>query len=209
VSDARQLAALAWALQRRLEALTDHVDPSWHGPLARMRGLETAVSGEARSRVMTALFREFCGPLPPLGLLAESTGRLAMLSRDQMLSRLCALALLGRLGVLRCCVEQRARAALLDHLGPAYEALKSRSARGAAVRGEVAAWAPLAWSWVGYRELERAQAWPHRSLRMLARLALPAQREGEPPSQLVPAASSPPSQRLAELDALFSGGPAC
>jgi hypothetical protein len=62
---------------------------------------------------------------------------------------------------------------------------------------------------VGYRELERAQAWPHRSLRKLARLALPAQREGEPPSQLVPAASSPPSQRLAELDALFKGGTAC
>jgi hypothetical protein len=209
VSEARQLAALAWALQRRLEALSDNVDPSWYGPLARMGGLETAVSGEARNRVMTALLREYCGPLPPLGLLAGSTGRLAMLSREQMLSRLCALALLGRLGVLRCCVEQRARAALHQHLGPVYEALMLRSARGAAVRGEVAAWGPLAWSWVGYRELERAQAWPHRSLRKLARLALPAQREGEPPSQLVPAASSPPSQRLAELDALFKGGTAC
>jgi len=209
VSEARQLAALAWALQRRLEALSDNVDPSWHGPLARMRGLEAGVSGEARNRVMTALLRECCGPLPPLGLLAESTGRLAMLNRDQMLSRLCALALLGRLGVLRCCVEQRARAALHQRLGPAYEALKSRSAQGSAVRGEVAAWAPLAWSWVGYRELERAQAWPHRSLRMLARFALPAQRDGEPPSQLVPAASSPPAQRLAELDALFGGGTAC
>jgi hypothetical protein len=207
-SEARQLAALAWALQRRLEALSDDVDPSWHGPLARMGGLEMAVAGEARGRVVTTLFRQYCGPLPPLGLLAESASRLALLDREQLLSRLCALALLGRLGVLRCCVEQQARAALHQHLGPAYEVLKSRGARGAAVRGEVATWAPLAWSWVGYRELEHAQAWPHPSLRKLARLALPTKRSGEPPSRLVPAASSPPLTRLAELDALFDRGAA-
>lgn len=203
MSEARRLASLAWALQRRLETLSSDVDPSWHGPLARMPGIELAVAGEARGRVVMALFRRYCGPLPPLGLLAESAGPLALLDREQLLSRLCALALLGRPGVLRCCVEQRARAALQRSLGPAYEALKSRGTRGAAVRGEVAAWDPLAWSWVGYRELEKTHAWPHRSLRKLARLALPAEHGGEPPSGLVPAAISPPAQRLIELETIY------
>jgi hypothetical protein len=209
VSEAQQLASLAWALQRRLETLSDDVDPSWHGPLANMPGLELAMASDARGRVATAVFRRYCGPLPPLGLLAELAGPLALLGREPLLSRLCALALLGRPGVLRCCVEQRARAALQQRLGPAYETLKSRGARGAPVRGEVAAWDPLAWSWVGYRELEQANAWPHQSLRKLARLALPAKRGGEPPSRLVPAAISPPAQRLVELEALYREGAPC
>lgn len=209
MNEARQLADLAWSMQRRMETLADNVDPSWHNTLGLAAWMSVAGLGTGRTALSRALARRCFDPLPPLETLPGAAGSLALLDRQQLLSRLCALALLGRPGVLRCCVERQARTALQRELGPAYAALYARGNGASSVRPEVAAWSPLAWAWVGYRELVRENAWPHRSLRRMARLALPASHDDEPPRRSVPAAISPPAQRLDALDALYQGGLPC
>jgi tetratricopeptide (TPR) repeat protein len=158
------------------------------------------------------LWEEACERYERAGIaegVVEAAGRLALMERRELLARLVALALLGRPRVLRCCVQRPARAALQELLGhAAYEALRTRSG-GTAVPADVAAWAPLAWAWVGYRELLAAHAWPHRGVRRLARLGLPASRTDAPPASRVPRPTTPAVQRLAELDNLFPRDPAC
>ena len=210
---AARLAALAGDLQARLERLHHDVDPSWRAPLGLAREPATWEVCEgmdpARRHLAAGLLDRCCGPRPPLTALAEAAGRLALMERRELLARLVALALLGRPGVLRCCVQRPARAALQELLGhAAYEALRTRSG-GTAVPADVAAWAPLAWAWVGYRELLAAHAWPHRGVRRLARLGLPASRTDAPPASRVPRPTTPAVQRLAELDNLFPRDPAC
>lgn len=203
---AARLAALAGELQTRLEHLHGDVDPSWRAPLGLAAEPAPWLAGEGkepvRRRLATGLLDRCCGPRPPLTALDDTAGQLALMDRRQLLARLVALALLGRPGVLRCCVQRPARAALQELLGPTFDVLRARSG-GTAVPADVAAWAPLAWAWVGYRELLAAHAWPHRGVRRLARLGLPASRGDAPPPSRVPRAISPAAQRLAELDVLF------
>jgi hypothetical protein len=210
---AAQLATLAGELQARLERLHRDVDPSWHAPLgladepAQWQVCED--KDVARRRLAAGLLDRCCGPRPPLTALVDAAGRLALMERRQLLARLAALALLGRPGVLRCCVQRPARAALQELLGSAaFEALRARGG-GMAVPADVAAWAPLAWAWVGYRELLAAHAWPHRGVRRLARLGLPATRDDAPPPSRIPQPSTPMARRLIELDTLFPREPAC
>jgi hypothetical protein len=199
---AATLAALACALQGRLDALHRDVDPSWRVPL----GLAAEpLQGAAHRRLAAGLLDRAGGP-PPLTALAESAGRLVLLERERLLAHLCALALLGRPGVLRCCVQRAPRAALQQLLGPAFTTLRARPG-GAPVPADVAAWPPLAWAWVGWRELAAAGAWPHRGLRRLARLSLPATRDQAPPPSRVPRAATPAALRLTQLDALFERSP--
>lgn len=218
---AARLAALAGELQARLEQLHGDVDPSWHAPLGLAGGSGTSQaaqaaqawqacqgSGAARRRLAAGLLALCCGSHPPLATLGTAAGRLALLERRALLARLAALALLGRPGVLRCCVQRPVRAALQDLLGPAFNTLRQRSG-GAAVPADVAAWAPLAWAWIGYRELLAERAWPHPGVRRLARLGLPATRSGAPALARVPPATAPAAQRLAELDQLFEPSPPC
>ncbi|MFD2301064.1 type III secretion protein HrpB4 [Paracidovorax citrulli] len=211
MSRARDLARLACELQARIDALPDHVDPSWLQP-ADSGDAATARSDALPPQVRGALskdwFARHCRPLPPLDRLEDSGARLALMDRTSLLARLCALALLGRPGVLRCCVQRSARTALQQTLGPAFASLRARDG-GAAVSPEVAAWPPLAWSWVGYRELVRAGAWPDRALQRMVRLALPASRSDAPSPRLVPRASETARERLRALESLFSEGCPC
>ncbi len=206
MSRASQLASLAQALQLRLEALHDGMDPSWRAPLGLAQSVHDWDQGAVGQRMSIALYERSCGPLPPLPSLDHPASRLALMDRPQMLARLCALALLGRPGVLRCCVERSSRAALQQCLGPAYGALRGLQ-EGTPVPGDVAAWSPLAWAWVGYRELMREGVWPDRGLRRLARLSLPLSREEEPCARNVPAALSPVHARLERLESLFESAP--
>jgi hypothetical protein len=203
---AARLAALAGELQSRLEHLHRDVDPSWRSPLGLADEPAAWQASEGneplRRRLAAGLLDRCCGARPPLTALAGTAGHLALMERRELLARLVALALLGRPGVLRCCVQRPARAALQELLGPVYEALRER-AGGTAVPADVAAWTPIAWAWVGYRELLAAHAWPHRGVRRLARLGLPATRSDAPPVSRVPRAISPAVQRLAELEPLF------
>lgn len=211
MSRARDLARLACELQARIDALPDHVDPSWLRPTDAV-GAAAAHGDALPPQVQGTLSKDWfvrrCGPLPPLERLEDGGARLALLDRTSLLARLCALALLGRPGVLRCCVQRNARTALQEALGPAFAPLRARDG-GAAVSPEVAGWPPLAWSWVGYRELVRAGAWPDRALRRMVRLALPASRSGAPRPHLVPRASAAARERLQALETLFPEGRAC
>ena len=200
---AAQRAALAWCLQRRIAQWSQDCDPGWQRAAAGRPGEPPLAAGDAGRRQASALFERRIGPLPPLPALAEGAGHMALLDRQALQAQLCALALLGRPGVLRCCVQRDARQALQQALGPAYAPLRARAAGAPAVPGEVAAWAPLSWAWVAWRELQAAGAWPHRSLRRLARAMLPAGRAEAPRLASAPSPSLPLAQRLRELDGLF------
>jgi Bacterial type III secretion protein (HrpB4) len=205
---AATLAALACALQARIEDLHRDVDPTWRAPLGLAAEPAAWPDEPLRRRFTAELLARRPDQRPPLTAFDDAAGRLALLERQSLLARLCALALLGRPGVLRSCIHRPARAALQELLGPAFIALRDR-AGGTAVPADVAAWAPLAWAWVGYRDLLAAGAWPHRGLRRLARLSLPASRGEAPPASRVPRAATPALQRLAELDDLFDRSPSC
>ena len=204
---AAQRAALAWCLQRRIAQWSQDCDPAWQYPGLGRPGEPPEAASEAGRRQAAALFERRIGPLPPLPALAEGAGPMALLDRQALQMQLCARALLGRPGVLRCCVQREARQALQQALGPAYAPLRARAAGAPAVPGDVAAWAPMSWAWVAWRELQAAGAWPHRSLRRLARAMLPAGRADAPRLAVAPPPSLPLAQRLNELDGLF-GRPA-
>lgn len=169
-----RLAQLALAFQHRLNHLPDSTDPSWTAWVAMQSAFEPLAPSAARRRAMASLFSRRCGPLPDLPTLATPGGRLALLDRHSLLSRLCALALLSRPGVMRCCIERRTRQAIELALGPALGALRAASNEGPVVPAPVAAWMPIQWACVGYADLVRAGVWSHRSLRRMVRLALPA-----------------------------------
>lgn len=206
MSRAQDLARLAGELQARIEALPEHVDPSWLTP-AGPAGSGT-VPPEIQGAVSRGWFLRLSGSLPPLDLLEDSGARLALMDRPSLLARLCALALMGRPGVLRCCVQRNARLALQQALGPAFAVLRARDG-GPAVPPEVAGWPPIAWSWVGYRELVRAGTWPDRGLRRMVRLALPASRADAPCPGAVPRASMAARERLRAVETLFAGDVPC
>ncbi|AVS76238.1 type III secretion protein, partial [Paracidovorax cattleyae] len=115
MSRARDLARLACELQARIDALPEHVDPSWLRPAS-----DPTLPPQVQETLSKDWFARHCGPLPPLERLEDGGARLALMDRTSLLARLCALALLGRPGVLRCCVQRSARMALQEALGPAF-----------------------------------------------------------------------------------------
>ena len=203
--DAASLAGLALAFERRLEGLPAAINPSWQA-IAELRSMAMGLpEGPARRRVTLRLFRRWCGPLPALTDLAGPAGQLTLLEREPLLVRLCALALLSRPGVIRCCVERTARQALEQALGASFGLLREHAHGGPPVPAYAAAWTPLQWACTGYADLLRARAWPHRSLRRLARLALPAAWPIPTSSLATPAAYVPTRKALTRVEALFAG----
>lgn len=198
-----RLADLALAFQHRVEQLPDGADASWPAWAELRPVFEQMRDGPQRRRALLSLFRQRCGPLPGLQALDTPAGRLALTDRLQLLSRLCALALLSRPGVLRCCIERRTRQSLEAALGPAIGALRESWHDGPAVPGAVAAWVPIQWACVGYADLSRARAWPHRSLRRLVRLALPAQWPLPPGTRALPPLHLPTQEALRRMEVLF------
>lgn len=207
LDSSQALAKFALLLQHRLDGLPDNLDKTWRAAIGLDAwGSTSQPADEARRRVLTRLFQQWCGPLPPLPCLDTPTGRLALLARSRLLPRLCALALLCRPGVLRCCVERRARDSLARALGPAFLPLLDLSVSGAPVSAEIASWTPRRWAWVGYTDLARTRAWPSPSLRRLVRLSLPATHSAPGHARLrPPPAALPVPQALAGLDTLFAG----
>jgi hypothetical protein len=200
-----RLAELALAFQRRVEQLPDSADASWPA-LAGLRPMfEQVCEGPLRRRALLSLFRHRCGPLPGLQALDTPAGRLALTGRLQLLSRLSALALLSRPGVLRSCIERHSRQSLEAALGPAIGALREAWHEGPAVPGHVAAWVPIQWACVGYADLTRIGAWPHRSLRRLVRLALPQQWPLPRGTRGIPPVHLPTDEALRRLETLFEG----
>ncbi|MDR7149958.1 hypothetical protein J2W49_001913 [Hydrogenophaga palleronii] len=199
------MAQLALAFERRLQHLPEGADPSWPAWAAVRPTLARLTPGAARRRVMASLFSRHCGPLPDVRALATPAGRLALLDRLSLLSRLCALALLSRPGVMRCCVERRTRQSIEAALGPAMGALRASAHEGSVVPAHVAAWMPIQWACVGYADVCRAGAWPHLGLRRLVRLALPARWPVPLSGRDVPITHVPTHEALRQVHALFDG----
>jgi len=205
IHDAASLAGLALSFDRRLDMLPEGIDASWRA-IAELRSLAMGLpEGPARRRVTLRLFRRWCGPLPALTDLATPAGRMALHAREPLLGRLCALALLSRPGVIRCCVERTARQALEKGLGASFGLLREQGHGGPPVPAYAAAWTPMQWACAGYADLVRARAWPHRSLRRLARLALPASWPIPSAGPATPAVHVPTQKALARVEALFAG----
>lgn len=197
------LAQLALAFQHRLDHLPDSTDPSWTAWTAMQSVLEPLAPSAARRRVMASLFSRRCGPLPNLHTLATPGGRLALLDRHSLLSRLCTLALLSRPGVMRCCIERGTRQAIESALGSVLGALRAVAHEGPVVPAPVAAWMPIQWACVGYADLWHAGVWSHRSLRRMVRLALPAR--WPVPLSAVPSPHVSTQDALRRLNELYEG----
>ncbi len=75
------------------------------------------------------------------------------------------------------------------------------------VPAQVAAWSPIQWACVGYADLALAGAWPHRGLRRLVRLALPARWPVPNGRHQVPVRHACALEGLTRLDALFAKEP--
>ncbi len=172
--DAADALARAFRFQERLDEWPAHIDPGWReGRIARHL-MAFAETGElARRRAAVVVYQRWCGPLPQPGALALSGGALGLCGREELLARLCSLALALRPGVLRCCVDGRVREMFRRALGESFEPLRGQAHGGRPVSARVARREPLTWACVGYRDAVRAGLLPARGLRRLVRLALP------------------------------------
>lgn len=172
--EAGPLLACVRRFEERLDEWPAHIDPGWRESGAA-RSLNAVASAEpqVRRRVALAVFRRWCGELPQPGSLAQPGLSLALCDREELLARLCSLALLLRPGVLRCCVERRARESMRRALGDTFDRLRDLAQGGKPVSAVLTRREPLAWACVGYRDLVRAGAMRERSLRRCVRLSLP------------------------------------
>jgi Bacterial type III secretion protein (HrpB4) len=174
VLDAAQALACAFRFQERLDEWPAHIDPSWReGRIARHLMVFAEMSELARRRAALVVYQRWCGPLPQPGALVLCGGALGLCGRDELLARLCSLALALRPGVLRCCVDGRVREMFRRALGESFELLRAQVQGGRPVPARVARLEPLTWACVGYRDAVRAGLLPARGLRRLVRLALP------------------------------------
>lgn len=178
------LADVAQLLAVALEAFDGRLKSRWSDalrPLLLAPGATTTAAQRiARRRTRLAAFSCVCGPMPLLSAWGTPSGRWALMQPAAMLSRLCALAIALRPGVMRACVRRPAREALADALGPAFEPLNARALRGAAVPAPQAARGPVDWAWVGLRDVSRAGLWPSRSVRRWVLLSMPLRASAGP-----------------------------
>lgn len=167
-----QLAVLAQHLGLKLERLAADTDPEqWRRLDFEPTGADAAASSRA---AMLRRFVAHIGGLPALASLLQPAARLALLPREDIRSRLCALALAGRPGVLRCCVDKATRQALQQSLGPAWTPLCAISRRGSNAGPAPAPRSPLEWACVGYADWRAALLPGEPVLHRLVGLSLPA-----------------------------------
>jgi Bacterial type III secretion protein (HrpB4) len=174
VVDVQRLMAHAVRFEQRLEQWSDHIDAGWRiGPLGRCLDAVAGASVAVRRRTAVAVFQRWCGVLPQPEALVHCGQSMALCDRDELLARLCSLALSLRPGVLRCCVDGRVRDLMRLALGDTFDQLRDRVQGGRPVSAPVARREPIAWACVGYRDLVRAGLMPRGSLRRCTRLSLP------------------------------------
>jgi hypothetical protein len=174
VLDAAHLLACAFRFQERLDEWPLHLDPGWReGRIARHLAAFAGMSELVRRRAAVAVYERWCGPLPQPDALALRGGALGLCGREELLARLCSLALLLRPGVLRCCVDGRVRDGFRRALGESFDRLREQAQGGRPVSALVSRREPIAWACVGYRDAVRAGLLPGRGVRRLVRLCLP------------------------------------
>lgn len=206
--DTDDLVAWATRLSSRLEGRSQGFHEDWNG-LLKQAGLAEAIAADTSSgaRLRLALFEHVCGPIPALPRLSGLSARWSMLCGDALIGRLCAFALLGRPGVLRCCVQRAAREALAELLGPAFGPLNRLTRHGRPFHEDITVLTPLAWACIGYVDLTRQAAWPTRSLRRLVRLGLPHDASIRYARRMRPTVQLDSEQGMQTIEAWFSPAP--
>lgn len=171
-----QLAAWAVAFDGKVRGLVDDVDASWEDELLAAWGFLDGLSAEQVGPLWPRLWRDRLktrGGWPPLGRFAEPMPRLGLLSRGDLLHRLCTLALARRPGVLRCCIDRSVRAPLQRALGDTFTPLMTMSARGRPVEAELASWTPVQWACVGFADWTAGLGPDDDAVREIVRWSLP------------------------------------
>ncbi len=171
------IATILLRLHDRLERLEEALDESWLAWLEG-RGVDLRCGpldgdGRLRNRLLSVLLIRTPVPAAARARWSDVALRIALVDRDDALRGLCLLALARRPGVLRCCIDREARAALRVAIGDVFERLASAAAGGRAVPSDVAAWSPMQWACVGYFDWLSMTAAEDRLHRRLLRSALP------------------------------------
>ena len=201
--DADELAQHALALQAKLARLCDDLDPV----RAALPGSRWALVAQvheplARAHMVARVFADELSPWPELIRLSERAPRVALLDRHAMVRSLALLALAGRPGALRCCIDRVARDGLRELLGHAFEPLSMRLERGRAAPAGVAAWTPLHWASLGYIDWTSLMQPGDRPLQRLVQLSLPQGLLGMRAKHAAFAAEMPAPRALALIDEL-------
>ncbi|MCW7540286.1 hypothetical protein OOT46_20845 [Aquabacterium sp. A7-Y] len=172
--DPAALADCALAFEAKLDRLAEDLHADWQreedAPWPLLRRLP---EGPARRHAARRLFASRCGGPPALPRLLDSAGRWALLARPALTRRLCALAIVRRPGVLRCCIEKPARQGLRAALGEWFERIEQTAEGGRSVSARVAHWSPMHWACVGYWDWVGQLQADDGALRRLVRLSLP------------------------------------
>lgn len=169
------LVALAQGFEHRLSSLRAHLDPSWPARLAgRWPVLQWMTDAALYDATLRSLILHDVRDFPTVARLAGAEGRIALLPRESLHRALGALALACRPGVLRCCIDRQAQAALADALGPFFEPLQQLSAGGAPVSAQAAAWSPLHWACRGCLDWMNMLSSQDQLLRRVVCLSMPA-----------------------------------
>jgi hypothetical protein len=175
-ADLQDLLLRAFRFESRLDSWPEQLDPSWQGsPVAQCLNGIAGFADAVQRRVAVAAFRHWCGDLPQPQQLSDTCHSLALCDRQELLARLCALALMLRPGVLRCCVDARVREMLRTALGESFDALRTQTRGGRPVPSQLARREPLVWACVGFQDLLSAGLLPCLALKKLIRMSLPKQ----------------------------------
>jgi hypothetical protein len=174
MADLQDLLLRAFRFESRLDSWSEQLDPSWQGsPVGQCLSGFASYADAVQRKAVVAIFRHWCGELPQPQQLSDPCHSLALCDRTELLHRLCALALVLRPGVLRCCVDTRVRDLLRTALGESFELLRAQNRGGRPVPLQVARREPLVWACVGFQDLVAAGLLPCRALQRLIRLSLP------------------------------------
>jgi Bacterial type III secretion protein (HrpB4) len=185
---AAHLAALAVALQDKLQRLGSEIDPKrllrlqaspeWASidfdeSSAAASPERASIAAAAWRRARTTLYLQYIGGLPALTTLLQPWARLALLPPERIQAQLCVLALARRPGVLRCSVEKTVRQEWRRVLGPAHEQLSLLCRHGRPVTGAHLRLSPAQWTRVGFDDWRNGLV-PHQpALHRLVDLSIP------------------------------------
>lgn len=200
---ADKLAELALALEAKVAAMPEHLDPARRqNPASSWSRLVDVDDPLVRRRLTARLFLTRVAAWPSLNRLADPVSRLVLLPREALVAQLCALALARRPGAIRCLVDRVARIPFEDVLGTAFERLQSIAAQGSVMPEPVTRWTPMHWACVGYFDWVRLMQRNDQPLRRIVRMSLPPGLLAMQRKQRIARAdvSAPQAlQRLAEL----------
>ena len=196
------LAQAALALEHKLAALSEHMDPRRLHAGSAWAAIDRLPDAPLRRRLAARVFLQRVGPWPALARLHDRPARLVMLDGPGIVRQLCLLALAGRPGALRGCVDREVRTGLQAALGPAWDTLATVAERGRIVGQAATAWTPLHWACLGYCDWTGLLQRGDSALRRLVRLSLPPGLLGVRRRLRALQPDLPPAQALALLDEL-------